>query len=135
MNNSGKSIKATLDWFGLSSDDLIVIVDDMDLPFGKLRIRTKGGCGGHNGLKSTIDHLGTENFCRLRIGIGSPLGNPEDRKRKTINHVLGNFSFEESETLTQILDEIVITIDQFYRINFDKVCSRINSYKLNQSEE
>ena len=70
MNESGRSIRAAMDWFDLSADQVLVLVDDMDLPLGRLRLRAKGSAGGHNGLKSTIQHLGTQDFARL------PGGNP-----------------------------------------------------------
>ena len=66
MNESGRSIRAALDWFNLSVDELLVLVDDMDLPLGKIRLRSKGNAGGHNGLKSIINHLGTNEFKRLK---------------------------------------------------------------------
>ena len=75
MNESGRSIRAALDWFGFDIHQLIVLVDDMDLPLGRLRLRAGGGAGGHNGLKSTIQHLGTQQFARLRIGL-EPLAAP-----------------------------------------------------------
>lgn len=62
MNDSGRSIRAALDWFGLLPADLLVIVDDMDLPLGRLRLRASGSAGGHNGLRSAISHLGTQDF-------------------------------------------------------------------------
>ncbi len=68
MNESGRSIRAALDWFGFSPQQMLVLVDDMDLPLGKLRLRLSGGAGGHNGLRSTISHLGGQEFPRLRAG-------------------------------------------------------------------
>ena len=84
MNESGNSIRASMDWFGLEINQLLILVDDMDLPLGKLRLKEQGSSGGHNGLKSIISHLGTEDFCRLRIGIGAPSEMMMDRKEKTI---------------------------------------------------
>ncbi|HEY9645544.1 MAG TPA: aminoacyl-tRNA hydrolase, partial [Chroococcidiopsis sp.] len=72
MNLSGQSIRAVVDWFKLSPEAVLIVYDDMDLPLGKLRMRLSGSAGGHNGMKSAIAHLGTQDFPRLRIGIGSP---------------------------------------------------------------
>ena len=96
MNESGQAIRATLDWFGLEVEQILVLVDDLDLPLGRLRLRAQGSAGGHNGLRSTIHHLNTQNFCRLRIGIGSPSPIPEERRARTIKHVLGNFDPKET---------------------------------------
>ena len=101
MNESGRSVNACLKWFNLELNNLLIIVDDMDLPLGKLRLRVKGGSGGHNGLKSTISNVGSENFLRLRIGIGSPAKEPEERRIRTNSHVLGKFT--NSEKLTTFL--------------------------------
>ena len=76
MNDSGRAIRAALDWFSLEPHQLLVLVDDMDLPLGRLRLRAQGSAGGHNGLRSTIQHLGTHAFPRLRIGIGAPAREP-----------------------------------------------------------
>ena len=103
MNESGRAIRAALDWFDLEIDQLIVLVDDMDLPLGKLRIRTKGGSGGHKGLLNTIHHLGTESFCRLRIGIGAPSQNQEERRNQTNSYVLGSFTAKEKRMTKTIV--------------------------------
>ena len=75
-------------WFDLEVNQILILVDDMDLPLGKLRLREEGGSGGHNGLKSIIQHLGCETFCRLKIGIGAPSLIMQERKAKTTHHVL-----------------------------------------------
>jgi len=72
MNNSGDAVRAIVDWYKINLDQIFIIVDDKDLPLGKIRFRKKGSSGGHNGLKSIIEKLQTENFNRIRIGIGSP---------------------------------------------------------------
>ena len=72
MNNSGDAVRAIVDWYKVNLDQIFIIVDDKDLPLGKIRFRKKGSSGGHNGLKSIIEKLRTENFNRIRIGIGSP---------------------------------------------------------------
>ncbi len=129
MNDSGKSIRATLDWFGLTIDQLIVVVDDMDLPLGKIRFRMSGSSGGHKGLQSTIEHLNTQNFCRLRIGIGGPSSIPKERKSKTVAHVLGSFQSNEMSLIEQVLEEVTISLDLIHSLGYEKAGNRLNSFK------
>ncbi|MFY8149325.1 MAG: aminoacyl-tRNA hydrolase [Prochlorococcaceae cyanobacterium] len=128
MNDSGRSIRATLDWFGLQSGEMLVVVDDMDLPFGRLRLRASGSAGGHNGLRSTIRHLGTEDFPRLRIGIGAPAENPQERKERTVSHVLGRFSAAEQPRLEEVLGEVVAGFDLIGRLGLERAGNRLNSF-------
>ncbi len=129
MNESGRSIKATLDWFGLKTNQLLVLVDDMDLPLGKLRLRKGGGAGGHNGLKSTIQHLGTKDFSRLRIGIGAPADSSEERKAKTVSHVLGQFTSKESLIINEVINEVIEGLNLIDECGLDKTINQINSYQ------
>lgn len=91
MNLSGESIKAASDFYKLSLEDIIVIYDDISLPVGGLRIREKGSAGGHNGIKSIIAHLKTDEFTRIKIGVGD-----KPKGGNLVNHVLGHFSKEDS---------------------------------------
>ncbi len=134
MNESGRSIRASLDWFGLDINQLLVLVDDMDLPLGRLRFRNQGSSGGHNGLKSTIQHLGTQNFSRLRIGIGPPEGLPKDRKAMTIPHVLGSFTKQEEPLVDEVLNEVLIGLQTIKQLGIEQGITRINSYKPNEVE-
>mgnify|MGYP001376508378 CR=1 FL=1 len=133
MNESGKSVRSAKDWFDFESHQFIVLVDDMDLPLGKLRVRSKGSAGGHNGLKSIINHLGTNEFKRLKIGIGSPSEIQKERKLKTVSHVLGKFSKEEFITLDLIIQEIISCIQSIKSHNWEKITTRLNSYKPENS--
>jgi len=128
MNESGRAIRAALDWFGLQPQELLVVVDDMDLPLGKLRLRASGSAGGHNGLRSTISHLGTQDFPRLRIGIGAPADNPVERKARTIGHVLGRFSPDEQPLLAQVLAEVEAGIGLIQRRGLTLAANRINGF-------
>ena len=130
MNDSGRSIRAALDWFDLEIDQLIVLVDDMDLPLGRLRLRASGGAGGHNGLKSTIQHLGTQDFARLRIGIGAPGRNPEERRARTVSHVLGQFNRSEEPLLKNVLREVLSGLDHIQRQGLDRAGNAINAVNL-----
>lgn len=129
MNESGGAIRATLDWFGLQPDQLLVLVDDMDLPLGRLRLRREGSAGGHNGLRSTIEQLGTQQFARLRIGIGAPAADPALRRERTISHVLGRFSAAEQPVLNAVLDEVVAGIDLIQRLGYERAGNRINGFQ------
>ncbi|WP_027108008.1 aminoacyl-tRNA hydrolase [Lacticigenium naphthae] len=86
MNDSGRAVRSLMDYFDIEVSDLVIIYDDMDLPTGKIRLRQKGSAGGHNGIKSVIQHIGTQNFNRIRIGIGRPLTN-----QSVVSHVLSPF--------------------------------------------
>ncbi|GAX47933.1 aminoacyl-tRNA hydrolase [Pseudolactococcus reticulitermitis] len=91
MNESGKAVKPLLAYNGLISDDLVVIYDDLDMAVGKLRLRQKGSAGGHNGIKSIIAHLGSQEFKRVKVGIGRP-----KHGMSVVNHVLGRFDQEDA---------------------------------------
>lgn len=129
MNDSGRSIRATLDWFGWQPAQMLVIVDDMDLPLGRLRLRAQGSAGGHNGLKSAIQHLGSEAFPRLRIGIGAPGDSPAERRERTVGHVLGRFADAERPLLEQVLQEVVDGIDRIQRLGLEQAGNRLNAFR------
>jgi PTH1 family peptidyl-tRNA hydrolase len=128
MNDSGRSIRAALDWFSLTPKQLLVVVDDMDLPLGRLRLRQSGSAGGHNGLRSTISHLGTQDFPRLRIGIGAPAENPAERKARTVGHVLGRFNAAEQPTLDAVLAEVEAGFGLIQRLGYERAGNRLNGF-------
>ncbi len=98
MNLSGESIIKMMDFYDIDVEDVLIIYDDLDLPMGKLRLREKGSAGGHNGIKSIINHLKTQEFRRVRVGIEkNPL-------IETKNYVLGKFSKEEKELINQTIN-------------------------------
>jgi PTH1 family peptidyl-tRNA hydrolase len=129
MNDSGRAIRAALDWYRLDPSQLLVIVDDMDLPLGRLRLRAKGSAGGHNGLRSTIQHLGSQDFARLRIGIGAPADQPAERRARTISHVLGRFSAEERPLLEAVLAEVESGVGLIRRLGLERAGNRLNSFR------
>ena len=129
MNDSGRSIRAALDWFGFTPEQLLVLVDDMDIPLGRLRLRAQGSAGGHNGLRSTIQHLGTQAFPRLRIGIGAPADNPAERRARTVSHVLGPFSRAEQSEVDAVLDGVLEAIQRIQRQNLDRAGNWINGFR------
>ncbi|MGA0161906.1 MAG: aminoacyl-tRNA hydrolase [Vulcanococcus sp.] len=128
MNDSGRSIRAALDWFGFEPNQMLILVDDMDLPLGRLRLRLSGGAGGHNGLRSTIAHLGGQEFPRLRIGIGAPALNPVERKQRTVGHVLGRFAVAEQPVLEEVIDEVLAGLDLIQRLGFERAGNRLNGF-------
>ncbi|MGX6446295.1 aminoacyl-tRNA hydrolase [Neobacillus sp. K501] len=95
MNLSGESIRAVSDYYQIDIEDIVIIYDDLDLPVGKIRLRQKGSAGGHNGIKSTVAHLGTQEFNRIRIGIDRPKNG-----MKVPDYVLGRF-YDEEKPFTQ----------------------------------
>lgn len=132
MNESGRSIRAALDWFRLRPDQLLILVDDMDLSLGRLRLRASGSAGGHNGLRSTIQHLGTQQFARLRIGIGAPAEEPAERRARTVSHVLGRFSSAEMPVVEAMLEEVLIGIDLIRRQGLERAGQRLNGFRVAQ---
>ena len=128
MNRSGQAIRAVVDWYKLPPSSVLIIYDDMDLPMGRLRLRLSGSAGGHNGMKSAIAHLGTQEFPRLRIGIGKPKNvTAESGDPKTISHVLGKFSPTESKLMTQMLDLVVETVEISLKQGIEKAMNLYNS--------
>ena len=128
MNNSGDAVRAIVDWYKIDLDQLFIIVDDIDLPLGKIRFRKKGSSGGHNGLKDIIKKLQTENFNRIKIGIGSPPFNEKDKQYNTISHVLGNISSEESLTLHKVYKHLIESLIELDVKNEDYIISELNSF-------
>jgi len=112
MNNSGDAVRAIVDWYKINLDHLFIIVDDKDLPLGKIRFSKKGSSGGHNGLKSIIEKLQTQNFNRIRIGIGSPPSIQAKNNFNTIAHVLGNISLEEKLILDKVYKRVIENLEQ-----------------------
>ena len=134
MNESGRSIYAAMQWFDLDISQILIIVDDMDLPLGKLRFRQEGSSGGHNGLKSIISKLGRKDFCRLRIGIGPPSGIAQERKDQTVSHVLGRFTKEESSKVDIVLDKFIKGLEIIEEFGLKKGVTFINSSEVNTKE-
>jgi PTH1 family peptidyl-tRNA hydrolase len=104
MNASGVAVREVARWYHVPYDDVLVVVDDLDLPFGQIRIRARGSAGGHNGLKSIFHELGTQEIPRLRIGIGR-------KGNHAIAHVLSRFSPEEKTELPEIIDRAADAVE------------------------
>jgi PTH1 family peptidyl-tRNA hydrolase len=121
MNLSGESVSCLVKKPGRSVDKLVVISDDLALPFGSIRIRPKGTHGGQNGLRSIIDRLGTQEFIRLRIGI-----QPDHPIANAKNWVLENFSKNDSETLEKVLETSADAIRSIVSEGVDRAMARFN---------
>lgn len=100
MNLSGESVNALMDYYNIAIEDIVVIYDDLDLPTGQLRLRQKGSAGGHNGIKSLIQHLGSQQFNRMRIGISRP-----PTGMKVPDYVLSRFSDAEIPEMAQAVEK------------------------------
>ena len=108
MNLSGESIASCMNFYKLTREDLILVFDDLDMEFGKVRFRSTGSAGGHNGIKSTIEHLGSANFARIKVGIG------RDDRFSVSDWVLSKFSTAEMTTLCDsIFSEITERLEEW----------------------
>lgn len=118
MNNSGEAVKAIVDFYQIDTEDIIIIVDDMDLPVGKVRIRRNGSSGGQKGLNSIISLLQTNEIKRIRIGIG--------KGEDAINHVLGKFSKIERESIDLVMDKATYILKDYLELSFENFMSKYN---------
>ena len=125
MNLSGNSVIEIVNFYKLDpKKDIIVIYDDMDLPFGDIRIREKGSSGGHNGIKSIISHIGEE-FIRIKCGIGA-------KEKDAVEHVLGEFNQTEQKDLEEILEKIYNCVIEMLSVqNLDRIMQKYNKKKEN----
>lgn len=123
MNLSGDSIKEFVHYYKIDPKDILVIHDDLDLPIGKIRIKINSSAGGHNGVKSIIEKLGTNNFARLKIGIKNVIN--IDIK----DYVLGTFNKEEMETLTKLFPKLIEIINSFLTKDIGKLMNDYNHNK------
>lgn len=130
MNLSGQSIRALVDWYKLPPQAVLLVYDDMDLPMGRLRLRLSGSAGGHNGVKSAIAHLGTQDFPRLRIGIGAPRQASDSGggdRDQTVSHVLGKFAPAEQRIMDEVLQLTMEAIELGLRQGLEKAMSLYNN--------
>jgi len=104
MNLSGHAVREAINWYHVTHEDLLIVFDDMDLPFGQLRLRDKGSAGGHNGLKSIIEQLGDTDVPRLRVGIGRG-------RSSATSHVLSRFSPDEEKALPDLIAKVADAVE------------------------
>lgn len=123
MNLSGEAVRHYADFYRVADEEIAIIQDDLDLPAGKSRVRRKGSAGGHNGLKSVIQHLGTTEFARFKIGIG----HPGEEKKTVINHVLTKFNEEEKKEIQKAVDKTADAVITWLDEGIDVAMNRFNS--------
>ena len=111
MNLSGEAVRRFVEYYKADVEEMIVVYDDLDTPFGKIRLRYKGSAGGHNGIKSIIEQIGTQTFNRIRVGISRP-----EPDLSVVDYVLSDFSKEEAKSLPHVLNQcceaILFSLDQ-----------------------
>jgi PTH1 family peptidyl-tRNA hydrolase len=122
MNESGRAVQALAHFYRIVPSEMLVVHDELDLPPGQLRLKFGGGLGGHNGLKSLTAHLGTQDYWRLRVGIG----HPGDRN-EVVNYVLKPARREEQALIDEALDRALLAWPQLARADFNAATQRINT--------
>lgn len=121
MNLSGQAVSRVAKKFQLAPEEILIVVDDLDLPLGRLRLRTGGSSGGHNGLKSVIEELGSDRFRRLRIGIGRP------DEGTTVDYVLSGFSGSERETFEAVIAQAAEAVRAVLSSGFSRAMNKYNA--------
>jgi PTH1 family peptidyl-tRNA hydrolase len=121
MNLSGEAVRSFMDYRKAALEDLLVIYDDLDTPFGKLRLRYQGSSGGHNGIRSIIQHAGTERFNRIRVGISRPPAGVD-----VAHYVLSPFSKDERMSLDELLDKACDAAEAAVAGPFEKAMAKFN---------
>lgn len=121
MNLSGRSVAPLAAFYKVTPEDIIVIYDDLDLPTGQLRLRLKGGSGGHRGIESMLAELGKDDFARIRIGIGRPPAGWE-----VVNYVLGRFTSEEASVISQAILRTAEAVECILQEGFNKTMNKFN---------
>lgn len=122
MNLSGVAVGAYANFYHIAPEDIAVIQDDMDMPVGQLRIRRKGSAGGHNGIKSVTEHLGSSEFPRFKIGIG----HPERNNKAVISHVLNAFRGEDRELIEAAVRQMADAVERWLKEDIDIVMQDYN---------
>lgn len=121
MNLSGECVRPFMDYFKLPVEDMVVIYDDLDTPAGKLRLREKGSAGGHNGMKSIIAHIGTQEYNRVRFGIGRP-----KNAQPVPDYVLSPFSKEDVPFVEKTVERSADACEAFLSMPFTRVMNKYN---------
>ena len=124
MNNSGYSVAQIVRWYKVAPADLLVIYDELDVAFGKLRVRAQGGPGGHNGIKSVIEQIGSSDFARIRVGIGRPTSG------STVNFVLSRFRVEERAIVPDVIRLAADAADTWIEHGTDAAMNEFNTKQI-----
>jgi PTH1 family peptidyl-tRNA hydrolase len=122
MNESGGPVGRLVRWYKVAPADLVVVHDEIDIPFGEVRIKLGGGTAGHNGLGSLVSHLGTKEFLRVRVGVGRPRG-----RRAAADHVLDKFSSEERKELPFLLDRAADAVERIVDVGVERAMNEVNT--------
>ena len=120
INLSGEVIKKYLDYFKIDTEDLLIISDDLDQNIGKYKLKPKGSSGGHNGLKNIEQNLNTNEYKRIKIGISN------NKSINTKDYVLGKLDKESMEILNKVIDNVVLILDDYLKLDFDKLMNKYN---------
>jgi len=123
MNLSGESIIEVVNFYKIPKENIIVVYDDISLEVGRMRIRMKGSAGGHNGVKSIISHLSSDEFTRIKVGVGQPQGD-------LVNHVLGKIPKEQREILKKVYDASVNAIETIIKSGAQEAMNEYNAFKV-----
>ena len=120
INLSGEVIKKYVDFYKISIDDVLIISDDLDMPFGKIKLKFSGSSGGHNGLKNIEHHLGTKDYKRIKIGISN------NKNIDTRDYVLSKISKEDKEKIICVQNTVKNILDDYFKISFDNLMNKYN---------
>ena len=131
MNLSGIAVGAYANYYNLANEEIAVIQDDLDLPVGQLRIRKKGSAGGHNGIKSIQEHLGTDEFPRFKVGISHPGRNG----KAVISHVLKPFAGEEKAAIEEAVKKMADALERWIKEDIDAVMNEYNKKPAKPKKE
>lgn len=124
MNDSGRAVAAVVRFLKLLPSQVLAVYDDVDLPVGRIRLRNAGSAAGHNGVKSLIQHLGTDAFPRLKIGVAGPSGRPDGED--LADYVLGKFSEQERATLAHVIPQSADALQHAVQQGFDSAMNLFN---------
>jgi peptidyl-tRNA hydrolase, PTH1 family len=122
MNESGRPLRDLARWYKIPVDRVVVVHDEFDLPFGDVRVKVGGGLAGHNGLRSIVNHFGTKDFARVRIGISKPPG----RKQGT-DHVLDEFDSRERRDLPEVIDRAAHAVERILEAGLERAMNEVNT--------
>lgn len=122
MNESGRPIRGLLQWYKQPVENLIVVHDEIDIPFGEVRVKAGGGTAGHNGLGSIVNHVGTKDFARVRVGVGRPPG-----AKDAAGHVLAGFSSSERKELPFLLVAAADAVEAIVADGIDRAMNEFNT--------
>ena len=122
MNESGGPVGRLVRWYKTAPVDLVVVHDEIDIPFGEVRIKAGGGTAGHNGLGSLVSHLGTKEFVRVRVGVGRPRG-----RKEAADHVLDSFSAAERKQLPELLERAADAAERIVEVGLERAMNEVNT--------